>query len=178
MDLKQIKVLFDEEKYNLLVQELNPYNKTSHLSYEILYFLKSWLVLNNFTINKNIWEVKKLFLYYWYLEKKIIFEGASFSFKNSVKISLFDYENDIKKLSSNSINDYITFFNLFEKWNDTILNPSITSSHKFAKMYYKVRNFEDFFYYLLYRYSQLYAFKWLHFAFFKWLTNQIANDYF
>jgi hypothetical protein len=58
--------LFDDEKYEEVINITNPYKKENILDYEVLYYLKSILALNNFKI-QNKEEIKKLFFYYFYL---------------------------------------------------------------------------------------------------------------
>jgi hypothetical protein len=66
MTEKDIVTLFDDEKYKEVYDITNPYTKNNIMDYEILYFLKSKLVLDNFKI-KDKKEIKKLLFYYFYL---------------------------------------------------------------------------------------------------------------
>jgi hypothetical protein len=58
--------LFDDEKYEEVINITNPYKKENILDYEVLYYLKSILALNNFKI-QNKEEIKKILFYYFYL---------------------------------------------------------------------------------------------------------------
>jgi len=58
--------LFDDEKYEEIVILTNPYKKNIILDFEILYYLKSKLALDNFKIKDSL-EVKKILFYYFYL---------------------------------------------------------------------------------------------------------------
>jgi hypothetical protein len=66
MNKNDIIKLFDEEKYKEVYNLTNPYKKNNVLDYEILYFLKSKLVLDNFKI-EDLEEIKNIFFYYFYL---------------------------------------------------------------------------------------------------------------
>jgi hypothetical protein len=58
--------LFDNEKYKEVINLTSPYKKENILDFEILYYLKSILALNNFEIESKK-EIKKLLFYYFYL---------------------------------------------------------------------------------------------------------------
>lgn len=166
--------LFDNEQYEEVYDLTNPYNKNILNDYEILYFLKTKLALDDFQIkDKN--EIKKLLFYYFYIVGSVEFENKySFSFnKELLKISFKNLEKNIEWLS-----DFKQYFDLGK--NEIFLNKIIDKSLKNNNWKYKkwskeVNNIVDFFILFTYECSELYAFKWEHFPLFKWLINKLED---
>jgi len=174
MNLTEIKKLFDMEQYNLLIDSLNPFNSKEHKDYEILYYLKSKLVLNNFKMY-DLNEIKMLFFYYFYLKTDIEFENFKFSFvKDKLNINLITYNDEINKYVC-SIDD-LSYFNLHWKkiLNINNLKTNLSSIKNLAIK--KFNNIEDIFFLLFSMYSQLYVLKWEQFPLFKWLIDRVNID--
>lgn len=174
MNKEKIIELFDNEKYKEVYEFCCPYNKMDVKDYEILYFLKSKIVLDDYKV-RDVLEIKKLFFYYFYLLWKVEFENSYvFYFNKNLKIGFNSFEKDISYLKN--FKNYFTFWK-----NEVFLNKIIDKSIKQNKMNFKhwavgVDNIVDFFINFTYECSQLYAFSWEHFPLFKWLINQLANE--
>lgn len=175
MEKNEILEMFDYEKYNEVMDITNPYNLEFINDYEILYYLKSKLVLDNFKINdKN--EIKKLLFYYFYLLWAVEFENDyNFSFKKDLlNISFNNFEDETSWLSN--------FKQYFDLWkNEIFLNKIVdsTSSNKlsdYRDWAFEVDNLIDFFIYFTHECSELYAFSWEHFPLFKWLINELIDE--
>ena len=174
MNKQEIIELFDNEKYKEVYDLTNPYKKEKVLDYEILYFIKSKLVLDAFKI-KDKEEIKKLFFYYFYLVWEIKFENSySFSFKKDLlKLEFKNLEKQIKWLG-----DFKQYFELWK--NKVFLNKVIDitvdyNERNIRQWAVKVNNIIDFFIEFTKECSELYAFSWEHFPLFKWLINEISN---
>ena len=175
MNKNKIIELFDNEKYKEVYTLTNPYKKEDILDYEILYFLKSKLVLNDFKI-KDKEEIKRILFYYFYLVWKVEFDNwYYFSFKKDLlKLNFNDLENDIKWLKN--------FKQYFELWkNEVFLNKiiDITIDNKikdYRQWAVEVSNIIDFFIEFTKECSELYVFVWEHFSLFKWLINELSNE--
>lgn len=172
MNKQEIIELFDNEKYKEVYDLTNPYKKEKVLDYEILYFIKSKLVLDAFKI-KDKEEIKKLFFYYFYLVWEIKFENSySFSFKKDLlKLEFKNLEKQIKWLG-----DFKQYFELWK--NKVFLNKVIDitvdyNERNIRQWAVKVNNIIDFFIEFTKECSELYAFSWEHFPLFKWLINEI-----
>ncbi len=64
MNKEKIIELFDNENYQIILDNIDINN--SIFDYEVLYYLKSKLALNDFKIY-DIYEIKKIVFYYFYL---------------------------------------------------------------------------------------------------------------
>lgn len=175
MNKNKIIELFDNEKYKEVYNLTNPYKKENILDYEILYFLKSKLVLNDFKIkDKN--EIKKILFYYFYLTWKVEFENWYY----------FSFKNKLLKLDFNNLDEQVKFLkdfkNYFDLWKNKIfLNKIIDNTINIKNKNYRewviiVENIIDFFIEFTKECSELYAFYWEHFPLFKWLINELSNE--
>ena len=175
MNKNKIIELFDNEKYKEVYTLTNPYSKANILAYEILYFLKSKLVLYDFKI-KDKEEIKRILFYYFYLVWKVEFDNwYYFSFKKDLlNLNFKNLENDIKWLKN--------FKQYFELWkNEVFLNKIIdvtidNKQENYRQWAIEVNNIIDFFIEFTKECSELYAFVWEHFPLFKWLINELSNE--
>lgn len=173
MSKQYIVELFDNEKYSEVISLTNPYNKTEFKDYEILYYLKAILVLDDFKI-KNKDEIKKLLFYYFYLSWKVEFENNYiFYFKGNLYLNFLNLERDISELS-----DFKQYFDLWK--NEIFLNKIIDKSIKqdknnFREWAVEIDNIIDFFMNFTHECSELYAFSWENFPLFKWLINELID---
>jgi len=154
----QIMELFDDEKYEEIVILTNPYKKNIILDFEILYYLKSKLALDNFKIKDSL-EVKKILFYYFYLVWNVKFENNySFSFnKKLLKLNFNNLEKEIKWL-----NNFKQYFSL---WRNEIFLNKVTNTNTII----------DFFIKFTYECSELYAFSGEDLPLFKWLINELID---
>ena len=175
MNKNKIIELFENEQYKEVYNLTNPYKKKDILDYEILYFLKSKLVLDDFKIiDKN--EIKKLLFYYFYLAWKVSFENNyKFIFrKKLLKLSFYNLENNIKSLQN--------FKQYFDLWKNKIfLNKVIDitvswNNKNYRQWAIKVNNIIDFFINFIHECSELYNFSWEHFPLFKWVINKLMDE--
>jgi len=174
MTKEKIIELFDTEKYKEVYDFTNPYTKNDILDYEILYFLKSKLVLDYFKI-KDKKEIKKLLFYYFYLVWKVEFENNySFYFKKDLlKLNFKNLEKELEWLK-----DFKKYFELWK--NDVFLNKIIDETTNYnekniRQWAIKVNNIIEFFIEFTKECSELYTFSWEHFPLFKWLINELSN---
>lgn len=172
MNKEEIIELFDNENYQIILDNIDINN--SIFDYEVLYYLKSKLALNDFKIY-DIYEIKKIVFYYFYLVWSVDFENNySFTFnKNLLILDFKNLDNEIIK-----INNFKKYFNLWK--NEIFLNKIKDNSIKDIIISYsedavEVNNIIDFFIYFTHECSELYAFSWEHFPLFKWLINELAN---
>lgn len=156
--------LFDDWKYNDVLNLSNPYKKDIINSQDILYYLKAKLVLNDFDIFDE-YEIKKLLFYYFYLEKDIIFDNwYKFSFKDNLNISFLSFKEDIQNLSK------------FHQYFDLGKNKIFLLGKKWVNSYIKIDNILDFFIQFLSDCAELYAFKWENQPLFKWIVRVLEED--
>ncbi len=176
MTKNKIIELFDNEKYKEVYKLTNPYNKDIILDYEILYFLKSKLVLDDFKIN-NSNEIKKILFYYFYLLWKIKFEN-NYSFYFKKELLKLDFNNLEKDL--NSLKDFKQYFELWKNkvFLNKIIDKTLKNNNKmeFRQWSKEVYNIIDFFIEFTKECSELYAFSWEHFPLFKWLINELSDE--
>lgn len=174
MNKQKIIELFDQEKYKEVYDLTNPYKKENIKDYELLYFLKSKVVLDDFNIEHKD-EIKKIFFYYFYLVWEVKFESNySILFKKDlIRLDFKDLDNQIKWLKN--------FKQYFDLWkNEVFLNKIIDVTVNYDKIEIrewavKVNNIIDFFIEFTKECSELYAFSGEHFPLFKWLINEISN---
>ncbi len=174
MNKQKIIELFDQEKYKEVYDLTNPYKKENIKDYELLYFLKSKVVLDDFNIEDKD-EIKKIFFYYFYLVWEVKFENNySIIFKKDLlKLNFKNLEKQIKWLDN-----FKQYFNLWK--NEVFLNKVIDVTVNYDKIEIrewaiKVNNLIDFFIEFTKECSELYGFSGEHFPLFKWLINEISN---
>lgn len=173
MNKNEIIDLFDDESYIEVLNLTNPYNKKEIKDFDVLYYLKSILALDNFVIkDKN--EIKKLFFYYFYLKGSVDFDNNySFSFKDTFNLEFKSFNKDIEKIKG--------FENYFDLWKNTVfLNKIIDKSISNKNLIYnewakEVYNIVDFFIVFTHECSELYAFSWEELPLFKWLINELSD---
>ncbi len=164
--------LFEDELYDSVLEITNPYTNESYGDVEILYYIKSRIVADNFKIaNKK--EMKELLFYYFYLVWKVEFENNySILFnKQQLKIHFWDLKENIYTLK-----DFSTYFDF---WKNKHFLQSKLDKKTWATIdpnsNYKGKNIIDFFLYQTHECSELYAFSWEHFPLFKWLINELTS---
>ena len=175
MNKNEIIQLFDEEEYREVFNVTNPYKKEKILASEILYFLKSKIVLDGFQI-KDKKEIKKIFFYYFYLVWEVKFENNY----------IFYFKKELLNLDINNLNERIIWLNNFKQYfniwkNEVFLNKIIDRTVlkeglNYGEWALKVDNIIDFFINFTYECSELYVFSWVHFPLFKWLINELVNE--
>jgi len=175
MNEKNIIDLFDNENYKDIINITNPYNINNINSFELLYYLKSKLALDNFII-KDKEEVKKILFYYFYLVWEVKFENDyNFKFKkDELKINFSNLDKDILWLI-----DFKQYFILSKNiiFLDKIKDLSIENNSFYSREWaIEVDNIIDFCLYFTYECSELYSFSWEHFPLFKWLINNLLDE--
>ena len=175
MTEKEIIALFDEEKYREVLDITDIYKNKYLKDFEVLYYLKSKLVLDDFEI-KDLEETKKILFYYFYLVWKVDFSNDySFCFKKD-SLEIRDFSVLEKTIEGKS-----DFKNSFLLWkNEIFLNKIIDQSiqndeSKFKDWARKVNNLIDFFLVFTHECSELYSFSGEHFPLFKWLINELLE---
>ena len=146
----------------------------NHKNYEILYYIKSILVLNDFKVD-NTKKIKELWFYYFYLVGRVEFTNnyALIFNKKILDIRFCDLESKVYKIKD--FKQYFIFWNnhiFLNKIMDITSSEGIQKDHENLK---KANNIIDFFFYFVHECSELYSFSWEHFPLFKWLINEICE---